>query len=76
MKVYTLTHTTLYPSEFDTYVFATKEDARAMLKSLRDELLDGSDEPEIHDDNADQFSMECGFSGDLAHLEINETKIQ
>ena len=75
MKVYTLTLTTHYPSEFETHVFSTKEDARAMLKSLRDELLDDNDEAEIHADNADQFYMECGWAGDLTHLEINETKI-
>ena len=76
MKVYTLTLTTHYPSEFETHVFTTKEDARGMLKALRDELLDGNDEAEVYDDHADQFYMECGFTGDLAHLEINETKIQ
>ena len=77
MKVYTLTFTTHYPSEFETHVFSTKEDARAKLKSLRNELLydKGYDEAEIHDNHLDQFYMECGFTGDLAHLEINETKI-
>lgn len=76
MKVYTLTYTTHYPSEFNTYVFTTIEAAQAALKEIRAELLEDYDEAEIHDDAPDQFYMECGFTGDLVHLEINETKIQ